>query len=343
MTDNISLALTVLVSTSISALVVYKWVKSRLVERPKGDWKRIGTISNLYIYPMKSSRYKLLSEAETTEKGLREIRNDGFLSLRDRGFVAFREDTNQFITGRTYHNLIGITINSVSPDMVEFSCEGIEPLKIKVPTEFKNEEVKMWNDEEIPTVDCGDEASKWITKLLGVEKPLRIGYWPDSILTRRNVKKFHKERTDLFNIENEYSGTYSDLSSFLIINESSVVDINSKLPPGSTLVSHKNFRPNIHISGPEAFDEDKWKWLKIGENAVFRVFCPCTRCSFTTINPETKIKDKNLEPIKTLKTYRVATEEKQKKVVGTTPFMGVYASLYKAGNIAVGDSVYLSD
>lgn len=161
----------------------------------------------------------------------------------------------------------------------------------------------MWFGERIPTADCGDEASKWITDVLGVESPVRMGYWSKSISGRREVKNFHKEKAEYYNMKNEYTGSYSDISSYLLINESSVKDINSRLTPGSTQVSHMNFRPNIHISGPRAFAEDEWKWLKIGEKAVFRVFSPCPRCSFVTIDPETMSKDSNMEPLKTLKTY----------------------------------------
>ena len=52
-----------------------------------------------------------------------------------------------------------------------------------------------------------------------------------------------------------------------------------------------------------AFDEDSWGYLKIGE-AIFRTIKLCTRCNFTTVDPDLGEKHKLGEPLKTLKSYR---------------------------------------
>lgn len=74
-------------------------------------------------------------------------------------------------------------------------------------------------------------------------------------------------------------------------------DLNSRL---STPVTVYQFRPNIIIENVVAFAEDNWKWLKIGDEAVFYNVKPCTRCIFTTLDAETGDRSKEREPLKTL-------------------------------------------
>ncbi|MNE17813.1 MOSC domain protein [compost metagenome] len=63
------------------------------------------------------------------------------------------------------------------------------------------------------------------------------------------------------------------------------------------------FRPNLVIEGSEAFAEDGWKRIRIGD-VEFRVLKPCTRCILTTIDPQTGERSADREPLTTLKTYR---------------------------------------
>lgn len=76
-------------------------------------------------------------------------------------------------------------------------------------------------------------------------------------------------------------------------------DLNKRI--GKPLATVYNFRPNIVVDCP-AYIEDKWNWIKIGD-VIFQVIKPCTRCVLTTINPETGERNKDGEPLKTLKSY----------------------------------------
>jgi uncharacterized protein YcbX len=92
-------------------------------------------------------------------------------------------------------------------------------------------------------------------------------------------------------------GAYPDNSSYTLQNEASIADLNSRL---SEPVSPLHFRPNFLVKGAEALEEDNWDWIKIGQ-VVFRNIKPCTRCIFTTVDPETGVKSPSIEPLKTLK------------------------------------------
>ena len=52
-----------------------------------------------------------------------------------------------------------------------------------------------------------------------------------------------------------------------------------------------------------AFCEDDWLYIKIN-GVIFRPTKLCTRCIYTTVDPDLGIKDPNGEPLKTLKTFR---------------------------------------
>lgn len=58
------------------------------------------------------------------------------------------------------------------------------------------------------------------------------------------------------------------------MTESSLNELNEKLEKPVTSLQ---FRPNIVVTGTDPFVEDKWEWIKIGENVVIRNVKPCPR------------------------------------------------------------------
>ncbi|CAG2065969.1 unnamed protein product [Timema podura] len=89
----------------------------------------------------------------------------------------------------------------------------------------------------------------------------------------------------------------------MLMAESSVTDLRSKLPPHLQDITSKRFRPNLVVGGSDPYQEDMWDWVKIGDSAVFKKCKPCTRCVMTTIDPETGVMEPKREPLKTLKTH----------------------------------------
>lgn len=72
---------------------------------------------------------------------------------------------------------------------------------------------------------------------------------------------------------NIFQGALPDETSFNLINESSIEDLNTRL---KSPVSHNYFRPNFVVAGAKPLDEDNWKFIKIGDT-VFKNIKPCTR------------------------------------------------------------------
>lgn len=84
------------------------------------------------------------------------------------------------------------------------------------------------------------------------------------------------------------------------MNLASVEDLNTRIPRP---VDPLQFRGNFHLKMDknDAYGEDHWQWIRIGDDAIFRKVAPCTRCIFPNINVETGERDQDGEPLKTLK------------------------------------------
>lgn len=115
-----------------------------------------------------------------------------------------------------------------------------------------------------------------------------------------------------------------------------------ELPPHVSIIS-RQFRPNFLVRGSLPYEEDKWKWIRIGETAVFKNVKPCTRCVLTTINPDTAIMEPKREPLRTLKGYRQLTDPAMLKVEGSSPALGIHLGLHNSGTVRVGDSIFVED
>ncbi len=62
---------------------------------------------------------------------------------------------------------------------------------------------------------------------------------------------------------------------------SSLDDLNSKFVDRS--FSMLQFRPSIVVDGVKKFDEDYWDEVKIGDDAQFVCYRPCTRSVYYLI------------------------------------------------------------
>lgn len=88
----------------------------------------------------------------------------------------------------------------------------------------------------------------------------------------------------------------------MLMNLASVNDLNKRLPDA---VNPLQFRGNFHLKMDknEPYAEDNWQWVRIGEEAVFRIVSPCRRCIFPNINVETGERNPLGNPLKELKRY----------------------------------------
>ncbi|KAI4458241.1 molybdopterin cofactor sulfurase mosc [Holotrichia oblita] len=216
-----------------------------------------------------------------------------------RYFIVYGEGHNEFKTARTYPKLILINTSINSNGDAVFTAPNQTPLVVKLPDPQKEPAiVTIHNKAPVEALDCGDEASVWLSNYL-LEKPsgARLGYHRPQFM--RNIKKQFPKLFEGYNkLQLDSVGIYSDLSSYLLINEASVNTLNSNLEEP---ISANNFRPNILVDGKdlEGYSEENWDWVRIGD-AIFRNVKPCTRCILTTVDPERGELSKQREPLKSL-------------------------------------------
>lgn len=77
--------------------------------------------------------------------------------------------------------------------------------------------------------------------------------------------------------------TFADCAPFLVVSETSMRDVHSRLPDGEKMDITK-FRPNIIVEGAEdVWEEDYWGELEIGEGAKLLLVQNCARCQSLNI------------------------------------------------------------
>lgn len=234
------------------------------------------TLSEIWIYPVKSLSGIRLTHAEVEEKGLKY----------DRRWMIIDEN-GIFITQRALHKMALIDVELLTYGLI-LSYRPEENDTIFVPFEpisANPVSVTIWDD-ETDALTVSDEADKWLSNLLG--KSVRLVVMPESTQRKADPKY----------AENDENVSFADGFPFLIISQASLDSLNSRLLEP---IGMKRFRPNFVVTGTAPHEEDNWKSIQIG-NVQFEIVKPCARCVLTTVNPETG--EKGPEPLKTLATYR---------------------------------------
>ncbi|KAF4523608.1 hypothetical protein B566_EDAN014582 [Ephemera danica] len=312
--------------------VAAAWWKHRNSQmKPPTKWRKVGNLSDLWCFPIKSCGPVALDSADCVVLGVKHG------NLRDRVFMVTGTDKN-FKTARRFPHMTQIDPR-MEGDTLILKAPGMEDITIRLSslTHAARTDAKVW-DQGVQVVDCGDEVASWLSQfIMQQEVGCRLMYYPLVVPTRdvRPKNVFSK-------ITANDTGALPDASSYMLINEASVQELLSRLPEGSTCTP-LHFRPNFVASGAELqpYEEDTWQWLRIGNEAIFQCVKPCTRCVFTNINPETGIPDKFQQPLKTLKSYRQITDPKVRPYAGDSPVMGVHMGLHTPGAVTLGDAVYV--
>lgn len=117
----------------------------------------------------------------------------------------------------------------------------------------------------------------------------------------------------------------SDGEPVLVVSTASLADLEGR---AGVELDVLRFRPNVVVSGVEAYAEDAWPaGFKIGD-LVFESRRACSRCSITTVEPTTGVRGP--EPLQTLATYRRS---------GRGVTFGFYYAPVGRGRVQVGDAL----
>jgi len=241
-------------------------------------------ISEINIYPIKSLKGISLDSALVEPRGLQN----------DRRWMLTTPD-GRFMTQREFPRMA--TIEAGIGDGLYLTADGFGTLEIPFEPDTGNrQQVTIWQSvcegEIFPAT-----VNEWFSDVLKTD--CQLVYMPDD--SRRDI-------SEMFNRGDEIV-SFADGYPLLVIGEASLDDLNGRLASGTLAVQSlpmNRFRPNIVVSGSEAFAEDSWERITVGE-AVFRGTKPCARCVMTTVD-QAKGDFAGKEPLKTLATYRLASE-----------------------------------
>ncbi|BAC91022.1 MOSC domain-containing protein [Gloeobacter violaceus] len=258
-------------------------------------------VSGLFVYPVKSCRGIALEAAELGTRGIRLDRE--WMVVNERG---------TFISQRSYVRL-ALVETALTEARLRLSAPEMGYIEVPLAHEpGPAAEVTVWGD-RCAAVDQGEEAARWFGELL--KTPCRlVRMAPDWV---RPVNPRYAPPGSQVGFADGYP--------LLVLSEASLADLNTRLAEPLPM---DRFRPNLVVTGCEAYAEDTWPAVRVGE-VTLRAAKPCVRCKITTIDQQTA-RPTGEEPLRTLATYRQIDKG---QIFGQNM---VHAS---PGRIALGDAL----
>ncbi len=233
-------------------------------------------VTQINIYPIKSTAGVSLSESRVLRGGL----------ALDRRWMLVQPD-GEAITAREYPLL---TLVRTQPAKDALVVTAPEMPTLRIPYRLQTDilrEVRVWG-EECMAIAVGAPADHWFREYL-----------------RQTCELVQMTDTQPRPVDPDYarsgdSVSFADAFPLLLISEASLADLNQRVPQR---VSMRRFRPNLVVDGAGPYAEDRWERIRIGA-VVFDGVKNCSRCVLTTVDPDTGIKDRDLQPLRTLGSYR---------------------------------------
>ncbi|WP_304526068.1 MOSC domain-containing protein [Halomonas sp. I5-271120] len=264
-------------------------------------------LSALYRYPLKSCAGEALERAQVHQEGI----------VGDRRLMLARPD-GRFITARTHPRLELMQVQ-LGERTVVLRFPGHRDLElVRADFALAPFATEVWGD-RFEALTTSQDADAWCSEILGeTAQLLCIG-----------------ERSPRYRQSIDQRVGFADGYPLLLIGEGSLADLNARLAHSQGTSEGKphimaQFRPNLVVAGSDAFAEDGWQRLRIGE-VELGVAEPCSRCAMITVDPATGTFLPGKEPLKTLATYRRG--EKGKVLFGQN------LVVLKEGRLALGDEV----
>lgn len=231
-------------------------------------------ITELNIYPIKSARAQSIPQMTITSQGPEGDRE--WMLVDENGKFLSQRTLPKMATIEVFHDSASLTV-------------GIQKMFFKIGknNSFSRKiKVQVWNDTFEAALEP-DLYSQALAQYLGVSCRL-VRYAPYS--QRRVLSHASEWKPEV---------RFADGRPLLLVNSKSLEDLNSKLAQPVPL---NRFRPNIVVDGDQAFAEDRWKRIKIG-NVILSLPKKSARCTIVNIDQQTG-ELTGAEPLKTLASYR---------------------------------------
>jgi uncharacterized protein len=234
-------------------------------------------ITSLSIYPIKGCRGVALDRADVDRLGL----------AGDRRLVLVNAD-DRFITQRDVAALATI-VPTLADDVLAVTAPGLESLRLHLAPDGEIRPIWLWWDDPIFATDQGDTASDWFSEALG---------------GRYRLMHFGRQASNpidpAWSPREGAQTAFTDGYPLLVVLQESLDDLNSRL---EAPVPMDRFRPSVVVAGADAWSEDGWREMQIGELRCDSVK-PCARCVVPTTDQQTGRRHPTQEPLRTLASFR---------------------------------------
>jgi uncharacterized protein YcbX len=303
----------------------------RAVTRPPDATTSSATVSQLYVFPVKSCSGSAVSRVELVETGVRFDREWAVVSAAS-GKVLTQRDTPKMrlvsalvddgkflrLTNNNNSNAVGggtgdaarmfsVDIEATAREMAAYrkSGGGGDAARSRMLA------VVLWG---IPGTlwDEGDDVAAWLSAALGV--PCRLGR---IFQHRRPMSSTNHAPV----VQQQDVVSMQDFSSLHVISQEAIDWVNAQLQkqsagdatapaaaaaaaPAREAVDALRFRPNVVVRGVPFPEDDLWKAYSIG-GVPIRVAKHCGRCSIPTILSDGS-RDEGYQPTAMLKRQRNA-------------------------------------
>lgn len=214
------------------------------------------SVTGLFIYPVKSTRGISRERLSVTSGGFEWDRH--WMIVKPAGL---------FLTQRSHPQLARI-VPEVTPHALVLNAPGLPALSVPLDAAGERTAVRVWDD-RVVGIDQGREAGEWLTRAVG--EPVRLA----------------RVAPDMGRVANpRFAGAtpapigFPDGYPILVCNQASLEDLNTRLPQP---IPMERFRPNIVLTGLDAWAEDRIEALEIG-SITLRLVKPCTRCTIPSID-----------------------------------------------------------
>lgn len=265
-------------------------------------------VVSLRVYPIKSCRGIEIKACRLRKTGLDLDRHWMFVDAETKEFLTIRSDPSMTLIDT---ELTGPDKNTTSWNELHIRIHGSEahvsipcyPTQEWLKENCKLIEVEIWGG-KTDAWQYSDEINKTFTQFFSKDV-LLVYKGPTPRIAGGNGSP------ELYGKEEPHH--FADLMSVQVASEASLADLNERLrEKGQDELTIERFRPNIIIKGNEAWEEDRWKRIRVStfehdREMLWRtnldVLARCARCQVPNVNPDTAEKHVK-EPWDTLMKFR---------------------------------------
>jgi uncharacterized protein len=265
------------------------------------------TIKQLFYYPVKSCAGVEVAEAQVGATGLRH----------DRRWMVV-DANGMFVTQRERPEL-ALVVPRVANGSLSLSAPQAPDIAVPAKAGRDRIQVEIFG-ERYPAASVSGTADRWFSDYL--KSPHRLVAFDDDVLRKGGVQYPQRD---------EAPTLFPDNFGVLLVSDASLSDLNQRMPQALPI---NRFRPNVVVSGLNAYEEDYLAGIKSGGFAL-RFVDLCFRCNLTTIDQKTT--QMGEEPLKTLMSYRVDPKNSGVK-------FGAYFVVERGttGHLRVGDEAEIT-